>query len=180
MTYDAKANHIPGYMSPVDLEFLYKMGRDYRTVAEIGSWKGRSTHALLSGGAHVYAIDTWLGSDNDETGTIAKDEDVYAAFCENTKPFDKLSIFRMASQQAVNHFADRFFDVVFIDAHHGHAEVKADILAWMPKAAHILCGHDYGGGWDTVTTAVNEVFGKPHGVADAIWWVHTTGLWENA
>ncbi len=174
-TYDACANRISGWMSPDELMFLFELSVKYHTIAEVGSWKGRSTHALLSGGASVTAVDTWLGSSdpNDTTNALGVKEDVYAAFCENTKQFTNLTVVRKSSLAAAVDYADKAFDVVFIDANHEHDNVVADIQAWMPKATHILCGHDYGGGWDTVTSAVNDVFGKPHGVVDSIWWVCT-------
>jgi hypothetical protein len=48
-------------------------------------------------------------------------------------------------------------DMVFIDAGHEYEEVRADILAWKPKARKLLCGHDYP--FPQVKRAVHELLG---------------------
>jgi len=163
---------IDGWMSFPELQFLYNTSKKYKSIAEVGSWKGRSTHALLSGGAHITAIDTWKGSDfeKDDTNRLAKKEDVLAVFKTNTKGFDNLTIDVNRSLDAAKNYKDGEFDCVFIDAGHRHEDILEDIKAWLPKAKKMICGHDYKPDvWMGVVQGVNEVFGKPDEVEDTIW-----------
>jgi hypothetical protein len=74
----------------------------------------------------------------------------------------------MSSLEAVKEFKDKSLDVVFIDGGHRIQEITEDIVAWLPKAKKILCGHDY---HDTkaVRLAVDTLLG-PVQVCDRIWW----------
>lgn len=165
---------IEGWMSFPEILFLYNLSKKYRNVAEIGSWKGRSTHALLSGGAQITAIDTWKGSEftGDDTNWMAKKEDILATFKKNVKGFKNLKIDVNKSLDAAKNYKDGEFEAVFIDAGHRYEDVLEDIEAWLPKATKFICGHDYKPDvWMGVIKAVDEVFGKPDGVEDSIWWV---------
>lgn len=181
-------NNIDGWMSQRELQFLYELGKQYKEVVEIGSWKGRSTHALAAGGNWVVAVDTFKGSSdvNDLTNQIAQQEDIKAQFIENTKEYaDRIEILCEESTNAAKRqmgrremrawgqegiFGVMPYDVIFIDAGHTYEEVKADIEAWMPLAGKIICGDDYlPGVWDGVVQAVDEMFGKPDRVIGKIW-----------
>lgn len=167
--YNLRDNQCVGWMDDADLMYLYALGCRYQTILELGSWQGRSTHALLSGGAKVTAVDTWLGTPGEDT--FLPKLDIHEIFCHNVGHFPNLTIFRGSGMDAVLTFPDKHFDVVFIDANHNYPDVKADIAAWLPKAKHVLCGHDYNNGHIGVRRAVDEAFGRPTGVVDAIWWV---------
>jgi len=181
MTYDPRLNTIAGWMSHNELRYLYDLSTQSKNIMELGSCHGRSTHALLSGGAQITAVDTWCGSVNDcwsfpnddvGSGVMQQSADeVFAAFQRNVGRFPNLTVFRGLGMDAVQTFPDQHFDACFIDAAHGYDDVKADILAWLPKCKHILCGHDYGNGHVGVKRAVDELFGGPEGRADAIWWI---------
>jgi len=165
---------IDGWMTFIELNWLYNMGKKYKDIAEVGSWKGRSTHALLSSGIDVTAVDTWEGSDfeKDDTSRLAKIQDVFKQFKDNTKGFDNLKIHKARSLDAAKDYPDGAFDVVFIDAGHTYEDVKRDIAAWKSKAKKMLCGHDYlQDVWMGVIQAVDEAFGKPDGVEGSIWWI---------
>jgi len=58
---------------------------------------------------------------------------------------DRVKILRKTSLEAVNKFANDFFDFVYIDANHEYKRVKEDIEAWYPKVkiGGIFSGHDY-------------------------------------
>lgn len=65
------------------------------------------------------------------------------------------------SAEVARQFKDESIDFVFIDAAHDYDNVKADILAWLPKVkpGGIMAGHDYESDYKGLMEAVNEVFG---------------------
>lgn len=169
-------NGIEGWMRFPELQWLYNEAKKHTIIVEVGSWKGKSTHALLSGcKGKVYSVDTWQGSEDlrDSTNWMAKKEDVYSIFVENTKTFNHSISIPKSSVDAAQCFQDDSIDMVFIDAGHDYKSVKEDILAWLPKVKEggIICGHDYQQSWMSVIQAVNEILGKPDGTCDSIWWL---------
>lgn len=168
---------IDGWMTSAELAWLYEQAQKHQTIAEVGSWKGRSTHALLTGNTKgtVTAIDTWKGSSDPKDKTHGRD--TFADFMKNVGHFKNLTTNRNRGVDAANEYADKSFDMVFIDAGHTYEEVKEDIKAWLPKvkSGGILCGHDYHKQkWPGVVKAVDEAFGAPDGVADTIWFKNIT------
>lgn len=178
--FEYPSSMIDGWMTFNEQTFLYNIAKKYNggKIAEIGSWKGRSSCALLTGNkdGEVYCIDTWQGSDDvrDDTNWMAKKEDVFEIFKENTKQFPNLRISRRRGSQAANAFPNGYFDIVFIDAGHTYEEVKEDIENWLPKVKKggVLCGHDYIESWMGVIKAVDESFDEPHDVIDSIWVIY--------
>jgi hypothetical protein len=173
--FDYPANNIQGWFSYEEQKFMYDMGKIMNSVIELGSWKGRSTHALCSSGCpKVLAIDTWEGSKAEpEAHSEAKNDKVYNEFLENTKGFTNLTHIRADINDAVERIADTA-DCVFIDAGHTYEEVKNDIQKWKGKARIMLCGHDYVSVWPGVRQAVDEELGGPDEIHDSIWvkWMH--------
>lgn len=157
---------LEGMMTPTELEWLYQTSKTVDSFLEIGSYKGKSTHAILSGGAkEVYAVDHFVGSsDPIETGNL----DTYEAFLKNVGHFPNLKVKRMSSLEAVKDFEDKSLDVVFIDGGHRIQEITEDIIAWLPKAKKILCGHDYHDK-KAVRLAVDTLLG-PVQSCDRIWY----------
>jgi len=146
MTYDASSNLIEGWMDNKELDWLYKQATGFDSIVEIGSWKGRSSHALLSGcKGTVHCVDEFKGSEEQTTDVHleATKRDISVDFFENVGMFKNLNQIRMDSRDAFELFADDSVDMVFIDGSHTFENVKADILNWMPKAKKLLCGHDY-------------------------------------
>jgi len=157
---------IEGMMTPAEMEWLYQTSKTVDSFLEIGSFKGKSTHAILSGGAKtVYAVDHFVGSsDPIETGN----NDTYEAFIKNVGHFENLNVRKMSSLEAVKEFEEKSLDVVFIDGGHRIQEITEDIVAWLPKAKKILCGHDYHDA-KAVRMAVDILLG-PVQVCDRIWY----------
>jgi Methyltransferase domain len=152
-------NDLPGWMSPEELSWLYKRASEAASVAEIGCWRGRSTHALLSGcQGPVYAVDTWKQCGVSPVGyPPAEDEEVFADFNNNVGSFPNLRIVRMPSVDAARIVG--MVDMVFIDADHSYESVIADIRAWEPKTLYLVSGHDFDmPEYPGVTQAVCESF----------------------
>jgi predicted O-methyltransferase YrrM len=159
---------IEGWMLPIEMQFLYSTAKNMGSVIELGSWKGRSTHAIASGcSGPVYAIDHWKGSIRDATEELAKHEDVFAVFKENMKQFKNIIIVNKNIDDAVNDAPDA--DMVFIDAEHNYEAIRRDIINWLPKAKKMICGHDYSTTFPGVVKAVSEIIGEPDGVQGTIW-----------
>jgi hypothetical protein len=162
-------NDIDGWMSRMELNWLLDTAKGMTSVVEVGSWKGRSTHALLTSGASVTAVDTWKGTKNELAGPHkeAKEHDILADdFLPNVGAFPNLTVWKMDSLSAAARLKDKSVDMVFLDGDHTTEAVRADIKAWLPKARKYICGHD----WQlhSVQEAVTEVFGEPD-TAGTIW-----------
>ena len=162
-------NRISGWMSKDELDFLYNLAKKMESIVEVGSWKGRSTHALLSGcQGKVYAIDHFRGSASENQQVReASAKDIYAEFRGNVGGFDNLEVLKISSVEATEQFENKSVDMVFIDADHSYEMVKADIEAWLPKAKKMICGHDYWFGG--VNKAVKELFGSNIKTFSGIW-----------
>jgi len=162
--------NIDGWMKPEELDWLYTQALEMETIVEIGSYKGRSTHALLSAGAYVTAVDHFYGSAGEDAhARDAVADGIYRDFIANTGNAPNLCTVRLPSLHAATMFRDGAFDMVFIDADHRYEEVKKDILAWRPKAKRLLCGHDFSASWPGVLKAVTETLGAVE-VYDSIWY----------
>lgn len=171
MWYRYPANHITGWMSVSELQWLYRMAQRHKSIIEIGCWKGKSTHALLTGAlkneGQVMVVDHFQGAKGQEKffHEVAH-RDIYHIFMANLGHFSNLMVLKMSSVEAANQVG--LAEMVFIDAGHEYEEVKEDIEAWTPKATKMLCGHDYQ--FPGVKKAVMEKFGVPK-VIDTIWYV---------
>jgi len=139
-------DNIEGWMSIEQLKWLFNTAKEMETIVEVGSYKGRSTYALLTGtDGTVWAVDPFTGM---------KIGDFYDDFVKNVGHFENLKILRMKSEEAVKQFKDKSIDMVFIDGDHTYEEVKKDIEMWLPKVKKLICGHDYQGA--DVRKAVDE------------------------
>jgi hypothetical protein len=166
------SNDIDGWMSVMELNWLRDMAEKSENVVEVGSWKGRSTHAILSGcKGKVIAVDTWEGSEDERHGKQkeALNGNLYQIFMENVGSFQNLEPWKMLEIDAADKIPDKSVDMVFLDADHRYEKVKKQIQRWLPKAKKILCGHDF----DSHETqeAVTEIFGDVDTV-ESLWIVH--------
>jgi hypothetical protein len=163
---------IEGWMTASELEWLERVASRMNRIAEIGSWKGRSTSALLRGcPGPVYAVDHWQGSRDEREGPHreANERDIFADFMANVGEFANLRVRRGESASVAPTLP--LMDMVFIDAGHSYDEVKADIEAWAPKTVKVLAGHDYH--LPDVRRAVDEAFGdRVKTAAESIWYVN--------
>lgn len=175
-----RAIQIEGWMSGLELLWLAYQAHKAKSICEVGSWKGRSTRALLDNTeGPVLAVDTWAGSDEEdhEKELAGKDPDwLFDEFIGNVSygtPDGKLLYYRGLSLDGAKFCKDKglTFDFIFIDASHKYEDVKADIKAWMPlvNKGGLLAGHDYSHVWPSVVKAVDELLPHAVNVIDDIW-----------
>jgi hypothetical protein len=167
---------VPGFFN---FEQLYNDVLDNITdnsiFVEVGVWKGKSiSYAVVEGinrnkNIKFYGVDTFEGSPDEH---MVNDQSVldgmlYNEYTINTDPIsDYLTTIINDSVEASTLFEDGSVDFVFIDASHKYENVKADILAWLPKIKKggSIGGHDYvstpGHADHGVYLAVNEILGK--------------------
>lgn len=164
-------NDVEGWMRSNELNWLYQEAKKYHAIVEIGSWKGRSTLALLNGTpGTVTAIDTFKGSEAEVKGPHreAEEVDIRACFDFNTKKFQNIVVHQMENAKVAEQVG--LAEMIFIDAGHTKEEVLQDLKIWEPKATKLICGHDFD--WPSVQEAVCEYFGtKDIQASDTIWYV---------
>lgn len=163
--------NIPGWMSEDELQWLYEVSGSMKTIVEVGSWKGKSTHALLSGcKGTVTAVDTFLGSPSiDWMVQEAKDDSVFKEFKKNLGHFKNLKVIRGESSDVAEGFSDKSIDMVFIDTDHTYERIISDINSWLPKTRKLISGHDYDSGYPELMRGVNEIFNDVQ-VINSIWY----------
>lgn len=133
-----------------------------RSVIEVGSWLGSSTRfiaARLPAGAKLYAVDTWLGSKNEELHQQdPRLPSLFQLFLSNVKQAGLTEVIvpiRMESIEASKALNIKA-DLIYIDASHDTESVYNDIMAWLPhlNPGGVLCGDDWL--WPSVRTAVMQ------------------------
>jgi len=153
----SKALEIEGWMTEDELLWLAEQAGERSTIAEVGSYRGRSTRALAEHTpGTIIAIDTWEGSND---FTPEQKAGLLEDFKKNMSGLDNVTPLKMASLEAAAALRDRQFDMIFIDAEHDYDNVKADIQAWLPrlKRGGLLCGHDFIDCYPGVLKAVGEL-----------------------
>lgn len=158
-----KHPNIDGFMSDEELQWLYETAQKYSSIIEIGSFKGRSTHALLSGTkGKVTAIDPFM-IDLNPSSPLYKTK-LKKEFEDNLKDFKNLEHI-----EKYEHEVDiEPVEMTFLDFTTDYSIYKQALERWIPKATKIICGDEYT--WDSVKKAVDETFGKPDGTVGKIWW----------
>jgi hypothetical protein len=164
-------NNIQGWTDD-DLFFVYKEAVEQNQSGahfiEIGSWKGKSAAymcvEIINSGKVIDfdCVDPWLGTSEAEHGFDEdyKNKTLFEAFTNNMKPVEgHYKAVRLPSVEAAKLYEDESLDFVFIDGNHDYDNVKADILAWLPKLkkGKLLAGHDWGVA-EGVRRAATEIF----------------------
>lgn len=158
---DYKDPKIDGWMSLSELSWLYLTSQKMDSIVEIGSWKGKSAHALASGTkGKVYLVENFSGNPK-------QDPNCEADLRKNMSEFNNVEIIKENSVEAAKRFADNSIDMVFIDGSHDKESVLNDIKAWYPKCKKLLCGHDFDR--ESVRQAIQESEFVSRGEPGSIW-----------
>lgn len=164
------ATNVPGWTSPAELAWLAQQAKRFDSVVEIGAWMGRSTMVLLSNcRGTLITIDNWDVELMRPYGDARKARNVFYRNVENHPNHENLWILEVDSRKAAS-IVTQQVDMVFIDANHNYSPVLLDILTWLPKTRHLICGHDYSDVWPGVKRAVAEVFGNSFKTIESIWY----------
>lgn len=132
-------------------------------IIEIGSWEGRSTCALANAAfpRKIHAVDTWNGSPNEISQTLATDRDIYSQWVMNIKSLTKGNVtpHKMGWRDYIPSVTEPIA-LCFIDAEHTYIEVRDNLLAIMPLMAPggIICGDDVH--HPPIRQALSEVLGE--------------------
>ena len=171
-----KARAIDGFMSKRELNWIAHMASKYKTIVEVGCYKGRSTRAWTDNtSGKVYAVDPWNGNYYRNDGKVLwSSQDlnrVYNEFLANVKDCGNLIVFR----GSLPDFFDSLPvtpDLIFIDGDHRYENVKNDLLTAFQslQIGGIIAGHDYShSDWPGVKRAVDEFFPNVN-LEESIWW----------
>jgi len=119
----------------------------YEVGAEIGVYKGEFTKKLCKAGLEMYAVDPWMGfAGQGRTQQVQSTQDGYYEDAKKAlTPFEKCTIIRKTSMEALTCFKDRSLDFVYIDGDHNFRHAASDIYEWAKKVkiGGIVAGHDY-------------------------------------
>lgn len=152
-----------------DLLKLYsdavKNNTDNAHFVEIGSWKGKSAAYMCVEIANSNkkirfdCVDPWTGTSDAEHGFDPdyQNKTLFEAFTKNMESVKEYyNPVKLPSVEAAKLYGDESLDFVFIDGAHDYDNVRADILAWLPKVktGKMLAGHDWP--WEPLRKAVQD------------------------
>lgn len=149
------ADKIQGWMTRTELKWLRGLALSVRPgarVFELGSWKGRSTVALMVDHIDLVCVDTWQGAPGDWTASLAAREDIFTIFSRNMRRLRlRPRIMRMDVIRAASLVPNGSLNVVFNDSDHD-MYFRVHFWAWLEKLKRggIYCGHDYSSGFPVV------------------------------
>jgi hypothetical protein len=135
-------------MHSTELQWLFEQAKGMKSIVELGSWKGRSTHALASGcTGMVFAIDHFQGTEYLRSSSMkeAVEGTIKQQFLTNLDSFTNVCCCEGDTAKAAVAFgeaASNPIDMLFVDADHSYSAVKAELLAWWQIPRKLLAGHD--------------------------------------
>lgn len=121
---------------------------------EIGVYGGQSSQLFLENCAFMHFIDPCFEyPENPDKGWFC----IESHFRQKMEPFNgRFKFIKGMSADVADQVPE--VDFVFIDGNHSYAYVVKDIALYWPKvkSGGFLCGHDYSGGHEEVTRAVDQ------------------------
>ena len=138
-------------------------------MAEIGSYAGETLPYFLQKAAQIFCIDRWedyAETVGDTSHRMMIDQMTWVEDIFNRTGIiygDRVVKVKDDSLTVAARCPPETFDLVYIDAGHTYADVRADIEAWWPKVrpGGRLAGHDYDRLRGGVQMAVQECCGQP-------------------
>jgi hypothetical protein len=122
-------------------------------VAELGVFRGEFSNEIYNRmhPSHLYLVDIWEGTmgSGDKDGqnhvTIHNMEEVYHQIKDKYIDTTNIEVIRSRSLDFLNSKPNDSFDMIYIDADHHYAAVKADLITSYHKLKDggYLLGHDY-------------------------------------
>lgn len=139
-----KFSALDGLVSPEVGAVLAEMAAQVpvdQAIVEIGSYKGKSTCYLAAGardghGAHVYAVDAW-DTEGNVTGRFRFTEarDAFDRQIRSARLVSRITALQGFSTDVAARWDGPPIGLLFIDADHAEASVRADYEAWKPHLA---------------------------------------------
>ena len=118
---------------------------DFRVGVEVGTKVGKYAELLCNSmpNLSLSCVDPWK-----PYGELFTDQEKHNLYYEEAKKrLDKynVSILRMESMEALQHFPNESIDFVYIDGNHEFDFVCSDLIfwSWKVKSGGIVAGHDY-------------------------------------
>lgn len=138
--------------------FIEALPGEGLSMAEIGSYAGESSEIFAQSGkfSAIHCVDSW----NTFAGKSHRTSEAEPFFDVAAARWPVIHKYKSSSSAAAREFADGTLDLVYIDAAHDFANVRADIAAWQGKVKRggWLGGHDYCLKTPGVIEAVREAF----------------------
>jgi MMP 1-O-methyltransferase len=172
----SSANPVKGWLEREEAQLLFELARDavaLGRIVELGSFCGRSSIVLAAaltsaGDARLMCVDTFEGSAEHQPGAAYFDPETAANGKVNTFPLFQRNLERAglstlvdAARSSSLAAAETMQDpigMLFVDADHSYAGVRADLDAWEPKVAPRgwIVLHDVGD-WSGATRAAADL-----------------------
>jgi predicted O-methyltransferase YrrM len=165
-----------GWLGQDEAELLYELARtgcNFGKVVELGAYCGRSSIVLAAAIAavanvRVACVDTFCGSAEHQPGAEYFDPLTLVDGKVNTLPqfmanleraglADRVDVTVCTSVEAASRI-DQGVSLLFIDADHEYAAIRADIAAWIHKLTPVgwIVIHDVGA-WSGATRAAADL-----------------------
>lgn len=129
-----------------DRAALADLAKGKNFIIEVGTFLGGSAEIFLENStAHVVCIDTFKGSEGENTGKVPRWAMLRYATERLSRFGDRVTIIAGDSRQTAQFIANEAADLIFLDAAHDYENVKADIGAWRQKLRQggTFAGHDF-------------------------------------